>query len=337
MKLILKQKVDDFYVEEILPKEYFKKSESEIRLYSAEKICLSHKEMEKILSDKSNNKTVHFSGIKDKDAHTFQYFTTYAKIPDFEWIENEKCLRINFIQNTDKPIHIGSHKENFFKIKTNHFKQNKGLLYYGTPNYFDTQRFGNEYYSDFINALLTKDYESALRFYLTRKSKNKETNRMRNEIREKWKNIEKLNTKTRDKIFEQNLHKKEIYKLIISKDFYNAIKQLNKRDLNTIYKQYQSALFNERLNEFVAKYKYKKFENKFFNVERIPQTEIKINANKELKELGIDARDLVRKSVFYPKRFKLTKIDNEHANIEFKLDKGNYATLLVKHLFIFNY
>jgi tRNA(Glu) U13 pseudouridine synthase TruD len=66
MQLILKQNPEDFYVEEILDKEFLKPSDKNIFLYKIEKQNLSHKELEYILKQKFPKTVFHFSGMKDK-------------------------------------------------------------------------------------------------------------------------------------------------------------------------------------------------------------------------------------------------------------------------------
>jgi len=326
MDLILKQKPEDFYVEEILPKDFFKPTTKTICLYKVEKINVSHKELENILKLKCPKINFHFAGMKDKNAHTIQYATANQKLADFEHSENNQFVKISFLQNVEKHLYAGANKENFFRIKTNYFKEYKSIPYIGTPNYFDDQRFGNDIFLDLVNAINNKDFESALKIYLTRPSLNKETNKMRTELKNNWKNLSKISEETKEKLFNQNKYKQQIFDLIIKKDYQSAFDLLNKKDIKMMVKQYQSYIWNQKLDEFISKTKYNLFSDLKFNIEKISQKEINVET-------------LKRNAFFYAKELKQEK-DKENkdlAILSFKLPKGSYATILIKHLYSLNY
>lgn len=330
MQLILKEKPEDFYVEEILPKDYFVSTNSNIYLYKVSKKNLSNTDLEKILKEKLG--FFNSSGIKDKLANTTQYVTSNKKIPDFEITTEDYNLKLEFLNNTKKHLFIGAHIKNRFKIKTNFFKIYKELGHLGTPNYFDEQRFGNTYYFDFITNLLNDDYENALKIYLTRNYNTKECHK---DLFYNWNNIKNISENTKREIFEVNDFKKEIYSLILKKDFKNAIKQLNINDLKKIYKQYQSYLFNEELktdfkdNSLI-------YGNLIYSKTKQKKKTIIIKYDLKLKEFFI-TNDLERENSFFAKNIKQTKLNSKEAILEFELPKGCYATIFIKHLFAINY
>jgi tRNA(Glu) U13 pseudouridine synthase TruD len=328
-KLILKQTPEAFYVEEVLPRDYFVESDSKIYLYKISKTNLSNTDLEKILKEKLNY--FNSAGIKDKLANTIQYITSNTKIDNFEISNNEYNLKLEFLNNTKKHLFIGANVGNKFKIKTNYFKKYKELGHLGSPNYFDEQRFGNSYYYDFITNLLNENYEDVLKIYLTR---NAIKNESQKDLLNNWNNITKISEKTKNEIFEVNNFKKEIYYLILKKDFKSAIKQLNIDDLKKIYKQYQSHLFNKKLEKTISNpiiYDYKKFPKT-----KLKKIVITIKFDSKLKEFFV-VNDLNRENIFFAKNIKQTKLNNEEAILEFELPKGCYATIFIKHLFAINY
>lgn len=351
MQLILKENPLDFYVEEIIPKEYFTNVNSNIYLYKITKKNLAHKNLEQILKTKFK-KNFYYAGMKDKNALTIQYITSHEKINDFEIFEKDYYIKLEFVNNTKKHLFTGANLENYFKIKTNSFKEIKKIQYIGSPNYFDTQRFGNTEYLKITLSVLNNDFENALKFYLTRDSFNEETKTDRLEIEKNWYNLNNLNKKIKEKVFEKNQYKKQIFELILNKEFEKAFNLLNEKDLQFYYKQFQSHLWNELLKEIVKDYKYKEFESLYYPLEKIPNLELplpnsKSNYKKYQKHLeiilerhNIKQKHLekiipktkeLRKTTFFPKDLKQKEF------IEFRIKKGCYATIFLKHLFAINY
>ncbi len=330
VELILKENPESFYVEELLPKDYFVNVDSNINLYKISKKNLSNTDLEKILKEKLGY--FNSAGIKDKLANTIQYITSNRKIPDFEITNEDYYLKVEFLNTTKKQLFIGAHIGNKFKIKTNYFKIYKELGHLGTPNYFDEQRFGNSYYYEFIANLLNENYEEVLKIYLTRNHETKESHK---NLLDNWKNLENISNETKKEIFEVNDFKKEIYSLMLKKEFKKAIKQLNINDLKKIYKQYQSQVFN---NELITEFTKDNisYEKLIFSKTRLKKKEIIIKFDLKLKEFFI-ANNLERENIFFAKNIKQTKLNSQEAILEFELPKGCYATVFIKHLFAINY
>lgn len=326
MDLILKQKPEDFYVEEILAKEYFEPSEKTICLYKIEKTNCSHKELENILKQKAPKITFHFAGMKDKLATTIQYATANQRVLDFVYAQNNQLIKFTYIRNVKKHLYAGANKENFFIIKTNYFKDYKSIPYIGTPNYFDTQRFGNDIFIDFVKALNNKDYENAIKIYLTRPSLNESINKLRDEIKQKWNHLDTLSEITKEKQFSQNIYKIQILNFLKKQDYKEAFEQLNKKDIKMMIKQYQSFIWNAKLKEHVSNFNNIEYDKLNFNTDRI-------------KQCKIDFDTLKRNAFFYAKELKQERDskNKELATLSFYLPKGCYATILIKHLFCLNY
>lgn len=354
--LLLKQSPEDFYVEELLPKTYFENSIKGPRLYKLEKKNMSQKDAEKIIIEKMPKKQMfHFAGTKDKLAHTIQYFTTYSNLEDFQIDNSDSLIKITFQNITKESLYVGANIGNFFRIKTNYFKDYKSLSYIGVPNYFDSQRFQSKEFYEIIKSVIDKDYQNAIRKYLTRNSINEETNKIRQKINQVWPNIDTLDKNIIDIIFMQNEHKKMIYNYILENRFEDAFMQLNKKDISLMYKQFQSFLWNKLLDKIIATNKYIEFDSQKYNLAKI-QNELfnlpSYNSDYKkytnlfdliLKENGLKRDNLIiyknesfRELFFFPKEVKQKRIDNNNAILEFKLPKGCYATTFIKHLYVLN-
>lgn len=352
INLILKEKPEDFYVEEILDKDYFISCESNIYLYKITKTNLSHKELELLLKTKFH-KMFYFCGMKDKNAITVQYITSHEKIDNFDIKNKDYELKLEFMNSTKKHLFTGANKENYFEIKTNKFKDIKTIQYIGIANYFDEQRFGNVEYLDLTLAVLNNDFEKALKIYLTRKSNNNETNIIREELFKIWPKVNKLPEKIKEQIFERNEHKKNIYNYILKNEFEKAFNELNKKDLQFYYKQFQSKLWNDLLKTIISKYKNTEYENLYYALDKIPDFELALpNAkakynkyNKEFKEVLekynlkqeqlnkiVPEKTEYRNTIFFPKN-----ISQKESIIKFKIPKGSYATILIKQLYCMNF
>ncbi len=149
-----KVKPEDFRVKEVLS---FEPSGQGDHLFLLiEKTGLSTQELhEKLVAYfKCPNKDVSYSGMKDKQAVTQQWFSikfNSHNSPDVEGFLSEDYKVLKTIKNSRK-LKRGSHHSNSFTIRLRNLSENpktlverlESIKVEGVPNYFGEQRFGND-------------------------------------------------------------------------------------------------------------------------------------------------------------------------------------------------
>ncbi len=146
----LRQKPDDFVVEE-LPSHEWKKS-GKYPIYKVSKVGMTTFAAEKVLATHCNVpfKKIGFSGLKDTHARTAQYFSVEIDNPDCGNFK-EQHVTSELIGFLDEPLRTGDLKGNKFVIvvrdlyddQVEKAKRNLSQVQEGVPNYFDSQRFGS--------------------------------------------------------------------------------------------------------------------------------------------------------------------------------------------------
>ncbi|MHA1229833.1 MAG: tRNA pseudouridine(13) synthase TruD [Candidatus Helarchaeota archaeon] len=209
----------------------------------------------------SNN--FYFSGFKDKRAITVQEISVKGNpIKLLTKINNDHLKLFNF--NRGSKIFEGEHLGNFFTIIIRDINLSKNkcrdriekiwneIESNGLLNYFGYQRFGSiRPISHIIGKdLVKKEYENALRDYLTFESKfeNKEIANLRKVIKKDWPNIDdKLIKKLPDNL---DFEKKILYELKKrNNDYKNVIFSVFGTNLIRMFVHaYQSYLFNKILS-----------------------------------------------------------------------------------------
>jgi len=274
----LKQKPEDFIVEEILPRYILDKvsrpKESNnnqdnpdqnkgYKIYLLRKKSLETFALLRYIS-KNNNiplKEIGFAGLKDKHAYTSQYITIPSQY-NLSTVK-EKNFEIELVGYVKSPIKTGDLVGNKFTIVVRDFREKeiaklKSILthrraninIYGIPNYFDSQRFGSVINREFIAKHLAKqDYEGAVNVFVTKYNKS-ERAKIKNEkrkIEKEWGNIlEGKKIETKNKLF--NLILSEYYESKIWLKAYLKIPR-NLREMFVI--AYQSYLWNECVKEVI--------------------------------------------------------------------------------------
>ncbi|MEM4347011.1 MAG: tRNA pseudouridine(13) synthase TruD [Candidatus Altiarchaeota archaeon] len=248
----LRQRVDDFQVEEINKFEILENSstKAKYKIYLLEKRGLETFFVLKYLS--RNNKIplseFKIAGLKDRHAITKQYLT----IPSKYELKNldERNLKLTFLGYVEKPIKIGLLKGNKFMITVRDIKNEElkaieenanDVKKCGFVNYFGSQRFGSVIHGKFIaKFIMKKNYEEAVKIFLT--SYTKHENRKRKEekrkIAKKWNEIKTL--KTENKLFSEIL---EEYRK--TESWLLAYKKIPKNLREIFVSAYQSYLWNE--------------------------------------------------------------------------------------------
>ncbi|MGE0793428.1 MAG: tRNA pseudouridine(13) synthase TruD [Candidatus Woesearchaeota archaeon] len=357
-----RQKPEHFIVEEIA--EHKLLNEGAYKLYSLKKeneetfVCLNN-------FCRENNiprKEIGIAGIKDTHALT----TQYVSIPSKYSFNNKQFKFLGFVE---KPIKLGDLIGNKFIITVNEVSEDElkkmneqvKTISNGVINYFDSQRFGSVIDKKFIaKFLIQKDYESAVKQYLTSYSEfeSQRIKAEKNLIKKHWKN------------FDCNLKINE-YRLIINeykktKKWIFAYKRISPQLREMFISSYQSYLWNECVKELITKEFFeitysvgtlKFLKNKIelpdvfatISNKMIPKEYEKNIINKVLLKENLELKDFNirqtgnffksndRKIIFVPKNFKINKIEKIDKKycvvVEFELPKGSYATMVLKKLF----
>ncbi|AAR39141.1 NEQ293 [Nanoarchaeum equitans Kin4-M] len=296
---------------------------------------------------------ISFSGEKDKKAITYQLISIYKGPKKSMFLDN---LELYYIGLSDKPVKLGSHLGNYFEIKV-YAESPKGFDVF--PNYFDVQRFGDKRLVNHLigKHLIKNECEEAAKILLTFVGKeSKKTIKVRQLIKEYWNNIEKLKKVIPLMPKALDIEKAYLQSFIEKKDYCKAFKAIPKWILMLFIHSYQSYIFNETLKMYLKnKTKIIKirdllefyFADYYENIE-IPLIGYKVNAKGEIKEIidylldkeGITIEMLKNKKVVgtyrkgFQKMYDLKIKKNQKWLTKFYLEKGSYATVAIRSLFL---
>ena len=279
-------------------------------------------------------KSIGYAGTKDKKAITTQAISIKTKRELKNFTINKPNLKLIYLGTKNKPLSLGDLEGNHFEITirniTNQPKNPISPIF--IPNYFDKQRFStnNKEIGEFI---IKKDFKSAA------------------------------------KLLEANNHPKLIQHLKkYPTDYVGAIMKINKRILLLYIHSYQSFLFNELLSQYIIQH-LKKYITKTFSFGKLAFPLEKISKQRKLPIIGfntkpscskilkkhkISKRDFIikqlpllsqqgdmRNAFIEVKNLKFFKLKKDELNknkkkitISFTLQKGSYATMVIKYLFI---
>ncbi len=251
----LRQLPEDFKVEELNEFD-ISKDKGDYKLYVLEKKGLETFSMLGYLSKKNKIPVKEFgiAGLKDRHAITKQYFTVPSKY-DLKTLQ-EKNLSITFLGYVEKKLSLGDLKGNRFEIVVRDVKKGElegvsrkaeTLPVIGVPNYFDSQRFGSAIHGNFIaKHLLKKDYEQAVKIYLTAFSRF-ESGRVKQEKKlmlKNWDRIPSLNIKYPSLAVVVEEYKK-------TRSWIEAYKRISPSLREMMVSAYQSYLWNECVKEIL--------------------------------------------------------------------------------------
>ncbi|MFA6065199.1 MAG: tRNA pseudouridine(13) synthase TruD [archaeon] len=300
--------------------------------YLLEKKGISHKEATKRIGA-----SAYFCGVKDKNATTKQWFCTSEKIDEV----NEPDFKIKFKGCLNERIHIGKHKGNTFSVKVEftpeeqkslkHFKAKNELI----CNYFGEQRF-SENTIEICKSLEEKNYEAALKLFLTKNSKfdSDKSRAMKKVIEENWgnwKNIlehEEIKDTGKVVLFEY-LEKNP-------KDFEGAFLYTEEKSTKTLIKAAQALRFNIELNKMAKEKKANNIntqiagQNLLVSASKAFPRKILIRPTKF--EENFRKTSLERKTFFSGEKFRARRLDKTRFELTFELQKGSYATVFLSFL-----
>ena len=311
----IKQKPEDFVVEEVLGIEL--EQSGDYIIFELKKTdYTTERAIQQICASLHlPRKKVGYAGSKDKIAVTTQ-FVSFYKVRK-EKIEKLKLkdIELTFKGYSDKPISLGDLKGNRFKIRVH--TTGKPVKVNRIPNLFDEQRFSKN--NDEVGkAILKKEFKEAVEL-ISKTSKD--------------------DAKTLSEYLESKHN-----------DYIGALRLLPKKILMLYVHAFQSKVFNETAIEHLKLNKDTPENIKIplpgFGTEF--SGEIGKIQKKILEKEGINTRDFIIRSIpelssegneralfAEVKDLKITKDKKEKDEyiLEFELQKGSYATMVVKCLF----
>ena len=257
----LRQIPEDFIVEEISDFEI--EDKGNYKIYLLKKKGIESFSLFGYLAKRNNIPLtdIGFAGLKDKHALTIQYFSIPAKY-DIKTKEEEN-FKIEFLGFINSPIKSGDLEANRFEITVRAIRKGeiegiyqkaKTVPSIGVPNYFDSQRFGSVSNNQFIAKLIIKkDYENALKFYLTspRRFDNQQLKRFKEEMLRNW---GKFNFKVN-----KSLAKRIIERYKRTDSWLQAYKAVQPKLREMFVSTYQSYLWNECAKKMIRKIVNKKY------------------------------------------------------------------------------
>ncbi len=255
-----------------------------------------------------------YSGNKDKRAITAQRVSAWK-------IDEKRLLRLKISDLWIKDIEYSKNRINLGEASGNKFtvvireipmskseinnkitKFNELVSNIGIPNFFGPQRIGRSGDNVRIgNAILNGDLKLATDHLLQK--------------------IEPyLNEGDVQKIPDIFWPEKAVYFHLIShpNDHAGALRRIPKKLLRIFTHSVQSQQFNYKLKEAILN-------------RNVPE-EIKVQGFKIKKMPELSTRTISRKSFIFAKEFKIIKVEDKMATIQFILDKGQYATAFLSYL-----
>lgn len=345
----LRQKPEDFIVEELNSFDLVR--ESKFKLYSLKKTGIETFYLLSHISKKNNipSKAFGVAGLKDKHAISTQYFTIPSKYDISEKNRAEKNFEIKFLGYVEKELRPGNLEGNRFTITVRDIKEEsiakireraKNIELNGTPNYFDSQRFGSVINGEFIyKYVLEANYEKAVKLYLTLFTKFEKKN-VRDEkklISRNWKDLEKI----KDKIKTKTLSK-VIDEYAKTNDWKKAYSKIPEHMQDMQKKAYESFQWNEKLKDIIKKnIRHKNLYSVKYNAGSLLfYSIIDEKVLERIRKEKIDDPKLDRPLIVFPKQFELSDDEKDELNkgryrltLKFTLSKGSYATIVTKRVF----
>jgi tRNA pseudouridine13 synthase len=331
----IKELPEDFVVKEI-PDKTFNKVNGKYLIYKLIKKNRNTEDCIQFIAKKLKlpRKFFGFAGTKDKHAITEQYISIFNiqniknKILEIKDFEN---FSLEFFGFLDNPLSLGDLKGNYFEITIRNISQEISII---NPkfivNYFDEQRF-SELNKEIGKAIIKKDFNNAVQLL-------KQQNQVNDEL---------LKTFNNDPI--------------------KILRHIPKKTLNLFIHAYQSFLFNEVCKEIIKQQNINHKEadyclgKLFFLINDYKNFKIpligfgsEINSHQEiifsiLAKEKITQRDFIIKSIpelssFGAERDFIARVDNFNYSFDkenkllklmFELQKGAYATIVLKKIFCF--
>jgi len=169
--MLIKHVPEDFIVEEVPLKEW--DDAGQYAVFKLTKVSLDTQQAVDILCRRFHlsNTDIKYSGTKDKHAHTTQYIS----IPNRHGIKDirldEDNLKLEHVGFSEQPLSLGTLKGNRFTLTVRDledkelkaFKEKKIHDKFIIPNYFDEQRFSSNNYNIGLS-ILKKEFRKAVHY-----------------------------------------------------------------------------------------------------------------------------------------------------------------------------
>jgi tRNA pseudouridine13 synthase len=289
---------------------------------------------------------ISFAGTKDKRAITAQRMSAY-RIP----IERMEKIRIKDIKikdlgYSDEEVGLGSLWGNKFKVEVRGVSQDaekrihaiNSEIETGYPNYYGHQRFGNTrpITHEVGRQILKGDFESAIMCYLTKTFGTEDAKELnaRQELASE-KDLKKIVTALPSRFG----YEKAIINRLIERpgDYKGCLDVLPKNLSKMFIHAYQAYIFNSALSTCIKEK---------LSVDRLPLVGYETRADDISKEI-LDKEELNEDDFRMPQKPELkskgnfrdcykqahelsVKCDEETAIFQFSLEKGAYATVLMR-------
>jgi len=378
----LRQKPDDFVVEEIPCREFLK--QGKYAVYKVSKVGMTTFAAEKVLAAHCNVqfKKIGFAGLKDTHARTVQYFSVEADKPESGNFK-EQNVGSELVGFLDEPLRTGDLKGNKFVIVVRDLSEDCKVaveqVKAGVPNYFDSQRFGSlKGVKGFIaKDVLKGDYESAVKKIVTATTRHQKAKirAVRRAIYVNWGNWALCFEQVKKEGLLRTVEGTVIRHLCeFPGDFKGAFQRTFKGIREIFFSAYQSYIWNECIKRLVRQNSKEVFSVDYeagklvFPRQWNPGTslctfpliapdlkssdanmkvvnEVLTQENMKLSDFSSVEHIFVareREVVLKPENLLVYPSEkdelNEYKNkikIEFTLQKGSYATIILKALFGF--
>ncbi len=354
----IKQKPEDFYVEEII-KLNKKKVGNYIYFWLAKNNWTTQRAINAVARAlRISQRRLKFAGTKDKHAVTKQAVSAF-KIAK-EDLENIKIkdIEIKFISYGNNQISLGDLTGNKFRIVARDLTKEdleifsrkiKAIKKSGFPNYFGEQRFGRGNTHLIGKEIIKGRLWDTVRLILTFRGEREsvEASEAREFAEKNWGNWKEIIKKFPRFLGLETAVLNWLVKY--PNDFAGALRKIPKPIRKMYIHAYQSWIFNKALEKTEAKgklivpgYESKLGNSKFDKeVKRILAEEgISLSDFKCARVPEIASAGDFREAVVKVKKFKAGKIQKDELNkgrskikLEFELSKGVYATVLLQELF----
>ncbi len=259
----LRQKPDDFIVEEIPSREW--KKSGKYPVYKVSKVGMTTFAAEKVLAQHCSVpfKKIGFAGLKDTHARTAQYFSAEIDNPDCG-VFKERNVQSELVGFLDEPLRTGDLKGNKFMIvvrdlyedQVEKAKRNLSQVLEGVPNYFDSQRFGS---LKGVQGFIAKDvlhgkYEQAVQKIVTATTRHQKAKirAVRKFIKANWGEWSLCLDEVKKAGLERTVEGTVVRHLVeFPDDFRGAFERTFKGIREIFFSAYQSFIWNECVKKVV--------------------------------------------------------------------------------------
>jgi len=318
----IKQKPEDFVVEEVLDNLEFDKR-GNYTYFILEKKGFTTENAIKIIAKKLriNSERFNVAGLKDKNAVTRQHVSVYMINPDRLGKFKFKDIHVEVLGKGNERLMLGQLTANRFKIVVRNVDRRKKVDY--VENYFDEQRFGGRNHL-LGKALVKKEFRKAVFMLRLNFEKGDYVGALRKLGRKRLRFYVNAYQSLLFNDFLKEYFKKEYKKHRIVDDVYEFVFGDGARN------------FKVPIVGFLTEYKgdVKKIYDRVLKKEGVKLGDFMIKQIPEIASEGSE-RDLIAEvrglKMKYPKdemnKGKLKCV------LEFELGKGSYGTLVVKKVF----